>query len=95
MGSARRDGAANQLLVLLDANRAAAKKHDAGHTVLRGAASHTGAYLLEALREAGYEIAPVKRTRTCPMCRGLGSIPGFWAGSTKTCTSCHGRGERD
>lgn len=28
----------------------------------------------------------------CPVCEGIGSIPGFWLGSIKTCTSCHGKG---
>lgn len=29
----------------------------------------------------------------CPVCNGIGSISGFWLGSVKTCTSCHGKGK--
>jgi hypothetical protein len=30
--------------------------------------------------------------KICPICGGVGSIPGFWFGTVKTCTSCHGKG---
>jgi RecJ-like exonuclease len=33
-----------------------------------------------------------RRTRPCRMCSGVGSVPGMWLGSCKTCPSCGGRG---
>jgi len=32
--------------------------------------------------------------RPCLLCGGVGSIDGFWLGTTKTCTSCHGTGRQ-
>jgi hypothetical protein len=48
--------------------------------------------LLVELERRGISVGDVRDT--CPVCRGLGSIDGFWLGTVKTCTSCHGKGWR-
>lgn len=34
------------------------------------------------------------QSRLCPVCHGVGSIPGFFLGTVKTCPTCHGRGRQ-
>jgi DnaJ-class molecular chaperone len=42
---------------------------------------------------ARLERLPTESTsRRCLVCNGIGSIPGFFLGTVKTCTSCHGKG---
>lgn len=40
------------------------------------------------------ELLKAPRQRVCPVCDGLGSIPGFWLGTVKSCTTCHGSGRQ-
>jgi hypothetical protein len=70
-------------------------------TVLKGAPSHSGAFLLQALDEMGWELRPKSdRLRldriklTCGVCKEAGVVPGFWYGTIKTCPACHGKGYR-
>lgn len=44
---------------LLKADRAAAKRHGFRYSTLRGAPSHTGAFLLQELEALGWALTPV------------------------------------
>ena len=48
-----------------------------------------GRWLLDM---AGNDAPVLMLEHTCRLCNGLGSIPGFLLGTSKTCTSCHGKG---
>ena len=61
LGREQRDRGQRQMKALLDADRVAARQHNMP-SLLRGAPTHTGAYLLVELKRQGWELARIDDT---------------------------------